>query len=95
MKEEKKQQIFQPCFPVPDSPGSVVLVLETFMREDLKFPLRTAEFLRVGWMVFASLFRKENLTCISLQTVPLSVAKQWGMETRKVSCLISQPKQNT
>lgn len=61
VKEEKNQQTFQPCFSVPDSPGSVVLVLETFMREDLKFPLRTAEFLRVGWMVFASLFRKEKL----------------------------------
>lgn len=31
------------------------------MREDLKVPLRTAEFLRVGWIVFASLFRKEKL----------------------------------
>lgn len=31
------------------------------MRKDLKFPLRTAEFLKVGWMVFASLFRKEKL----------------------------------
>lgn len=29
------------------------------MREDLKFLLRTAEFLRVGWV--ASLFRKEKL----------------------------------
>lgn len=38
-----------------------MLVLETFMRKDLKFPLRTAEFLKVGWMVFASLFRKEKL----------------------------------
>lgn len=38
-----------------------MLVLETFTREDLKFPLKTAEFLRVGWMVFASLFRKEKL----------------------------------
>lgn len=55
----KKQQTFQTGFPVPDSPGSVVLVLETFMREDLKFLLRTAEFLRVGWV--ASLFRKEKL----------------------------------
>lgn len=61
MKEEKKQQTFQTCFPVPDSPGCVVLVLETFMRVDLKFPLRTAEFLREGWMVLSSLFRKEML----------------------------------
>lgn len=31
------------------------------MRVDLKFPLRTAEFLREGWMVLSSLFRKEML----------------------------------
>lgn len=47
---------------VPGSPGSVVLFLEMFMREEgLIFPLRTAKFIRAGWMVVASLFRKEKV----------------------------------
>lgn len=70
--------------------GSVVLVLETFMREDLKFLLRTAEFLRVGWV--ASLFRKEKLDLyLSARQCHFQLQSS-GMETRKVSCLISQPK---
>lgn len=48
------------------------------MREEgLIFPLRTAKFLRAGWMVFASLFRKEkNQLNVFLQTLTLLVAKQ-------------------
>lgn len=51
-----------------------MLVLETFMREeDLTFSLRTAEFLRAGWMVVASLFRKEKLQfCLSAHTPTFS-----------------------
>lgn len=41
--------------------------------EDLTFPLRTAEFLRAGWMVVASLFRKEKLQfCLSAHTPTFS-----------------------
>lgn len=47
-----------------------MLFLEMFIREeDLIFPLRTEKFLRAGWMVVTSLFRKEKASfCLSANT---------------------------
>lgn len=69
-----------------------MLFLETFIREeDLIFPLRTEKFLRAGWMVLASLFRKEKASfCLSANTatfgtvsLPKLVLQRYQIFSRK------------